>query len=91
MRTLTVTELVRNFGDYISRVAYRRERYLLTRGGKRVAMLHPVPAGGVLADLPELLGDLPKISADEAEAFSLDIERARGELDRLEPGDPWPS
>ena len=29
--TLSVTELVRNFADYVNRVFYRRERFVLTR------------------------------------------------------------
>ena len=91
MHELTVTELVRNFAEYISRVAYRRERFLLTRGGKPVASLHPLPAGRTLDELPGLLAGLPRLSPEEASDLDRDLDRARAELGALEPRDPWGS
>lgn len=35
--TLTVTEVVRHFADYVNRVVYRRESFVLVRGNKPVA------------------------------------------------------
>lgn len=87
----TVTEVIRNFADYINRVAYRRERFLLLRGGKPVAELSPVPQGTRLGDLPGLLESLPRLSEDDAEAFTDDLERARDELEAHGPEDPWES
>jgi antitoxin (DNA-binding transcriptional repressor) of toxin-antitoxin stability system len=42
----TVTEVLRNFSDYINHVSYRGERFVLTRGGKVVAELVPAPPAG---------------------------------------------
>jgi hypothetical protein len=48
----TVTEVARNFSDYIGRVLFRRERFVLLRGNRPVAELRPVDVGVPLADLP---------------------------------------
>lgn len=87
----SVTEVIRNFADYINRVAYRRERFILVRGGKAVAELSPVPAGTRLGDLPALLESLPRLSPEEAEAFAEDLSRARSELEAHPPEDAWES
>ncbi len=91
MRPLNVTEFVRNFAEYINRVAYRGERYILIRGGREVAALHPVPEGRALAELPELLAALPRLSTEEADMLARDVERARRKLADSEPRDPWGS
>jgi antitoxin (DNA-binding transcriptional repressor) of toxin-antitoxin stability system len=89
--SVTVTEVLRNFADYINRVAYRGERFILLRGGKPVAELSPLPVGTRLADLPSLLDGLPRLSAEEAERFSRDLEEARVAMGVLPPGGPWES
>ncbi|MFW6084396.1 MAG: type II toxin-antitoxin system Phd/YefM family antitoxin [Gemmatimonadota bacterium] len=91
MRPLNVTEFVRNFADYINRVAYRGERYILVRGGREVASLHPVPEGRALAELPALLAALPRLSPEEAEELTRDLEQARVELADADSRDPWES
>lgn len=88
---ISVTEALRNFSDYINRVAYRGERFLLVRGGKPVAELTPVPSGTRLGDLPSLMASLPRLSADDAEAFAEDLARAREEAGAASPRDPWDS
>jgi antitoxin (DNA-binding transcriptional repressor) of toxin-antitoxin stability system len=87
----TVTEVARNFADYVNRVAYGGERFILMRGGKAVAELVPVPAGKPLSELPELLASLPHLSQEEAESFEKDLAAARAELNRLPVQDPWES
>lgn len=90
--TATVTDVLRNFSDYVNRVAYRGERFVLTRGGKEVAELTPAtPAGGRLADLPALLAGLPRLDVEDAEAFAEDLARIREEANRDPPGDAWAS
>jgi antitoxin (DNA-binding transcriptional repressor) of toxin-antitoxin stability system len=91
IKRVSVTDVFRNFSDYLNRVAYRGERFVLVRGGKSVAELSPVPRGTRLGDLPGLLASLPRLSDDEAEAFARDLVRARDELDALPPRDPWDS
>jgi antitoxin (DNA-binding transcriptional repressor) of toxin-antitoxin stability system len=88
---VSVTEVLRNFAEYVNRVVYRGETFLLVRGGKPVAMLSPVPAGRRLGDLPSLLASLPRLSSEEAASFARDLEEARTELDRAPERDPWES
>jgi len=92
MRTqLTVTEVVRNFAEYVNRVAYRRESFVLLRGNRPVAELRPLPAGTRLGDLPGLLASLPRLSPSEAEELAEDIDSARKDLARRKVADPWQS
>ena len=89
--TLTVTEVVRHFAEYVNRVAYRHESFVLVRGKKPIAELRPLPAGKRLAELPGLLAALPPLSAAEAGEFADDLDAARKELSRTEEDDPWRS
>ena len=75
--TLSVTEMVRGFSDYVNRVAYRRERFILLKGRKPVAELRPVPTGRLLGELEDVLRSLPALNAAEAADFAADIEEAR--------------
>lgn len=89
--TLTVTEVVRHFADYLNRVAYRGESFVLVRGNKPIAELRPLPIGKRLAELPGLLASLPHLSAAEAGAFAADLDAARDALARTEIHDSWRS
>lgn len=89
--TLTVTEAVRHFSDYVSRVAYRRESFVLCRGKKAVAELRPLPNGRRLGDLPAILRSLPRLGKEDAAAFAADLEAARAALGTNEMRDPWAS
>jgi len=91
LESLTVTEVVRHFADYVNRVVYRRESFILVRGNRPVAELRPLPAGKRLGDLLGLVDSLPHLSAGEADAFAADVETAREDLARTEVRDPWPS
>ncbi len=92
MRTqLTVTEVVRNFAEYVNRVVYRRESFVLLRGNRPVAELRPLPAGTRLGDLPGLLASLPRLSPGEAEELAADVDSARKDLAQREVADPWQS
>jgi hypothetical protein len=90
-KVLTVTEAVRHFSDYINRVTYRHETFVLRRGKKQVAELRPVPSGRRLGDLPALLRSVPHLPEDDAAAFEKDVNTARTELGDAEPRDPWAS
>lgn len=87
----SVTEVARHFADYINRVAFRGERFVLMRGNKPVAELGPVPMGTRLGDLPDLLASLPSLSESEAVTFASDVESAREDLKRVTVRDPWES
>lgn len=88
----TVTDVLRNFSDYINRVSYRGERFVLTRGGKEVAELVPAPpAGRPLAELADVLDSLPRLGDEEAARLAEDLHRARAEGPARPPSDPWAS
>jgi antitoxin (DNA-binding transcriptional repressor) of toxin-antitoxin stability system len=65
-QTLSVTEVARHFAEYINRVAYRGECFVLMRGNKLIAELRPVPVGKRLAELPALLSSLPHLPTTAA-------------------------
>jgi hypothetical protein len=90
-QSLSVTEMARRFAEYVNRVAYRRESFVLVRGKRPIAELRPLPAGGRLSELPALLASLPRLSPEDAESFAADLETARREF--ADPGvrDPWES
>lgn len=91
VQTLSVTEAARHFAEYINRVAYRGECFVLVRGNKPVAELRPLPMGKRLAELPALLASLPHLAPEEAAQFADDLGAARAELARAEGRDPWQS
>ena len=90
-KVLSVTEVVRHFSDYVNRVAYRREAFVLRRGRIALAELRPVPSGRRLGDLPGILASLPAMSESEAMAFGKDVQKARGGMRREGLKDPWAS
>lgn len=87
----SVTEVARNFAEYVNRVAFRGERFILMRGRRAVAELRPVPVGMHLGDLPALLASLPRLGSEDAAAFEDDVATARGQLGNLPERDPWES
>jgi len=84
-----VTEVARRFAEFVNRVAYRGETFVLVRGGREVAELRPVVTGLRLAELPDLVAGLPHLSESEASAFAADLDAARNELAALPDRDPW--
>jgi antitoxin (DNA-binding transcriptional repressor) of toxin-antitoxin stability system len=88
---LSVTEVARHFSDYIGRVAYRNESFVLCKGNKPMAELRPLPGGRRLGDLPSILRSVPRLSDSDAVTFSADIDVARISLPNDSGGDPWES
>ncbi|MFH1941056.1 MAG: hypothetical protein ABIL68_03045 [bacterium] len=86
---ITVTEAARNFSDFVNRVAYRGEHFILLKGKKAVAEMSPVPKGKVLSELPGILSKLPNLSKEEAESLSEDLENSRKQLSDEKLRDPW--
>lgn len=89
MQKVTVTQVARNFAEYVNRVAYRRETFALVRGNEPLAELRPLPVGSRLSELPGLLASLPRLTSAEAEAFGRDVETAYDDL--CEDRDAWES
>lgn len=87
----SVTEVARNFAEYVNRVAFRGEHFVLMRGRRAVAELRPVPAGMCLGDLPDLLASLSRLGPDDAAAFEADLATARDQLGSLPEHDAWES
>jgi prevent-host-death family protein len=90
-RSVTVTEASRKFADYINRVTYRGESFILTKGNKPVAELRPVPKGRKLSELAAIFKSLPHLTPEEAEAFGRDIDEARERLSKIGVKDQWES
>jgi len=89
MSDVTVTQVARNFAEYVNRVAYRRESFTLLRGKKPLAELRPLPTGARLSELPGLLASLPRLTEAEAHDLAADLDAARDELG--EARDAWRS
>lgn len=76
-KTLNVTEMARHFSDYVNRVAYRQETFVLCRGRKPVAEVRPLPAGRRLGDLQKILRSLPHLCKGDVIAYADDVKHAR--------------
>ncbi len=88
-RKITVTDLLRNFSDYINRVAYGKEDFLLVRGRIQLAELRPAPLGCKANDLKALLKQLPKLGDEQSASFASDLKESRKELNRKKITDVW--
>ena len=91
VKTISVTEVARHFAEYVNRVAYRGESFVLVHGNKPLAELRPLPTGKRLEELPALLASLPRLSSTEATEFTDDLTAARKTFARAEVHDPWQS
>jgi len=54
MKTVNATEVARNFSEVLDGVEHRHQTYVVTRGGKPVARITPVPSANGL-DVKRLL------------------------------------
>jgi hypothetical protein len=77
MNTVSVTEFVRAFAEYINRVAYRGESFVLVRGKKELAEVRPVLHGRRLAELSKALRNLPRLEPGDAAAWTAELAAAR--------------
>jgi hypothetical protein len=85
----TVTELSRRFSDYMNRVKYRRESFILTKGKEPFAEIRPLPRGLTGPEFLDLIKNGPHLDPDDIEQFAKDIDDARREMDSLPIRDPW--
>jgi prevent-host-death family protein len=88
---LSVTDVARNFSEYINRVAYKGDRFVLMKSGREVAELKPVPKGRRLSELAALLKTSARLTPEETASFETDIEAARKEMNNAEVSNPWDS
>jgi prevent-host-death family protein len=73
MRTVNATEVARNFSEVLDGVEHRHQTYVVTRGGKPIARITPVPSANGL-EVKRLLRDH---AADASWAGELTVLRAR--------------
>ena len=89
MKTLSVTEVARNFSAVLDGVEREQEEVVLVRNRRQIARLIPEPPAQTAL---EVLGDLYR-TLDEGTAHALTAaldgskKRRRGSLDQLR--DPW--
>lgn len=83
--TVTATELARKLGDFLGRVRYRGESFVVERNGVEVARLEPANA----ASLPALSAALAVWSGSGLEdaGFAADLERVNAA--NKAPKNPW--
>lgn len=91
MKTLSVTEVARNFSTVLDNVEREQEEVVLVRNNRRIARLIPEPAA---RNALEVFGDLYRTLDDgTAEALAAAIagvrKSKRGTLGELR--DPWAS
>ncbi len=74
---LSATEAARNFSELLNRIHYRRQTYLIERGGRAVCELRPVlyGAGFTGSDLVGLLEGLQGPPESYLDAVAEGIER----------------
>ena len=89
MRAVSVTEVARSLSEYLNRVAFRGERFILIRGNKEIAELRPYRHGVPLRDLAAGLAAGPQLTEADAESFGRDVEDARRRAAALPVGNPW--
>ena len=77
MKEITVAELSRGLSEFINRANSRGESFLITRGGRAVAQITPIPAGARVKDLGAIFGSLPSLDADDLEVLASDLAEAR--------------
>ena len=89
--SISVSEFARNLTDFLSRVAYRNERFEVRKGNRVMAEVRPVAAVVRLKDLVEAAAPLPALSQGEQDDFARDVEQLRTEAGRDRGRDRWPS
>ena len=88
-KSISVTELARNLAEYINRVVYRGDSFVIYRSSKAVAEIVPAKGSLKLGGLEELLNSFPVLSAKEQDDFARDVLALRRESVGPEVKDPW--
>ena len=88
---VTATELSRNLADYLNRVSYRGETFVVHRGGRPIAELQPHARRVTGREFLASLASEPHLTPEEAASFGEDIDRAREEMGPAPDSNPWDS
>ena len=90
--TISATEAARHFSEYLNRVIYKGESFVITRGNRPVAELRGSSRQPMTSDeLAAMVEALPRLPEDDVEAFAADVESARASADTGLPKSPWES
>jgi antitoxin (DNA-binding transcriptional repressor) of toxin-antitoxin stability system len=90
-KTISATEVVRNFSELLNQIKFRKERYTILRGGKAIASLGPATSQGspvTVGNLLTLCRQLPSLGED-ARDFEREIERSRRKAPQIPKGPKW--
>ncbi|CAN5430211.1 hypothetical protein BH09VER1_BH09VER1_30530 [soil metagenome] len=82
--TITSTEAARHLGDYLARVKYKGERFILTKNDQPIAELAPA-TGSRRANWGEMVDALKGLPLDPS--FADDLEKVN-RADQI-PKNPW--
>lgn len=91
MKKITATDAVRNFSEILNAVTYRGVSYIVLRGKKPVAEIHPAEARKderLLSELAEIWKSVPKLGKDSA-SFDRDLKWALGHQPSPAKGSEW--
>jgi antitoxin (DNA-binding transcriptional repressor) of toxin-antitoxin stability system len=91
MTEINITEMSRNFSDYLNRVSYLGEQFTILKGKKPIAQITPIPKGRTLGELVQILNSSAFLTPDEALAFEKDLNDIRDEGNQEMLEDPWAS
>ena len=87
--TLTVTEMSRKFADYMNRVKYHGESFILTKGNEPFAEIRPLPKGITGAEFLRIMNSKPRLTPEEAEAFAKEVYEGIEAMNKMPVRDPW--
>lgn len=82
VRSITATQLARNFSDLLNQVRYQGVTLEVVRGNEVIARVSPPSAasGFPVAALDRLLASLPRLSDEESRDFLADMHEAVASL-----------
>ncbi len=83
--TLTASDAARSFSDVVNRVFYRRESFVVERGGEAVCKIEPV--GPMSMTFGELVKEWVQDSVVDEDYLNT-VAELRAQQPRL-PKDPW--
>jgi hypothetical protein len=90
-RSISATNLARNFSDMFNQVRYQHVTLEVMRGNELIAYVSPGPvaAGYPISQLDRLLAGLPRLSVEDTQQFINDIHH--GVADQPMERDAWAS
>jgi len=87
MERVSATEAARKLSDLLNRVRYQGASFEIARGKEVVARIVPAapPRAVKVAELDELLANLPRLPPTDSAQFEKDVEKVRRDASLPEP------